>query len=110
MVVFQPHRYSRTRDLFEDFARVLSETDVLLMTEIYAAGEAPITGADARTLCRAIRARAQVDPIFVGTLDKLPGVLANVVQDQDLVLTLGAGDIGNMPILLVERGLSGEFS
>lgn len=101
VVVFQPHRYTRTRDLFEDFARVLAETDVLLITEIYPAGEAPIPGADARALCRAIRARSKVDPIFVATLDGLPAVLADVLQDHDLLLNLGAGDIGTMPSVLL---------
>lgn len=105
VVVFQPHRYSRTRDLFEDFARVLAEVDVLLMTEVYPAGEAPITGADARAMCRAIRTRSKVDPIFVETLDALPTVLADVLQDDDLLLTLGAGDIGTMPSLLLEHGV-----
>ena len=107
VAVFQPHRFSRTRDLFEDFARVLAETDVLLVTEVYPAGEAPITGADARALCRAIRTRAKVDPIFVETLDSLPEVLTDVLQDQDLVLTLGAGDIGAMPSVLIKHGFEG---
>lgn len=107
VAVFQPHRYTRTRDLFEDFSRVLSQTDVLVVTEIYAAGEAPITGADARALCRAIRTRAKVDPIFVEALETLPAVLASVLRDQDLVFILGAGDIGTVPSLLMEQGIGG---
>ena len=94
VVAFQPHRYSRTRDLFEDFAMVLSEVDVLVLLEIYAAGEAPVAGADGRALSRAIRARGQVDPVFVSELANLPGVLRGVLRDGDVLLTLGAGDIG----------------
>lgn len=94
VVAFQPHRYTRTRALFEDFAQVLSNVDVLLLTEVYAAGEVPLAGADGRTLSRAIRARGQVDPIFVEEVRKLPEVLPGVLQDGDILLTLGAGDIG----------------
>jgi len=103
VVVYQPHRYTRTRDLFEDFAQVLCEVDMLLMFEIYPAGEAPIVGADGRTLCRAIRARGKVDPVFVETLDALPGVLPDVLRDGDVLLVLGAGDIGTVPAMLMER-------
>ncbi len=111
VIAFQPHRYTRTRDLFEDFTRVLCEADVLLVTEVYSAGESAITGADGRTLCRAIRARGQVDPVFVEHLSELPGALLGVVNDGDLLLVLGAGDIGAMPAELVERGLDpGEDS
>jgi UDP-N-acetylmuramate--alanine ligase len=102
VVVFQPHRYTRTRDLFEDFTRVLSEADALVMLEVYPAGEAPIGGADGRTLCRAIRARGQVDPVFVDKLDELPGMLASVVEADDVLLVLGAGDIGTLAPELVE--------
>ncbi|KAA3627564.1 MAG: UDP-N-acetylmuramate--L-alanine ligase [Proteobacteria bacterium] len=94
VVAFQPHRYTRTRALFEDFAQVLSSVDVLLLTEVYAAGEAPLAGADGRTLSRAIRARGQVDPIFVEEVRQLPEVLPGVLEDGDILLTLGAGDIG----------------
>jgi UDP-N-acetylmuramate--alanine ligase len=94
VVVFQPHRYSRTRDLFEDFTEVLCVADVLLVLEVYAAGEEPIAGADSRTLCRAIRARGQVDPVFVGITGDLADTLRAIVQDGDVILTLGAGDIG----------------
>ena len=94
VVAFQPHRYSRTRDLFEDFAEVLSQADALVLLEVYAAGEAPIAGADARALARSIRNRGRVDPVFVLHTQDLPQVLAGVLHDGDLLLTLGAGDIG----------------
>ena len=103
VVVFQPHRYTRTRDLFEDFARALSETDVLLMLEVYAASEEPIAGADARALCRAIRARGPVDPIFVENIDELPTTLTAVLNDGDLLLTLGAGNIGAIASRLADE-------
>jgi len=94
VVAFQPHRYSRTRDLFEDFTMALSEVDVLVLLEVYAAGEEPIAGADSRSLARAIRTRGQVDPVFIETIEDLPQTLAAVVQDGDIVLTLGAGNVG----------------
>jgi UDP-N-acetylmuramate--alanine ligase len=94
VVAFQPHRYSRTRDLFEDFTRVLSDVDVLVLLEVYPAGEAPIAGADGRTLARAIRMRGQVDPVFVEQIDELPATLKGLLQDEDVLLTLGAGNIG----------------
>lgn len=96
VVIFQPHRYSRTRDLFEDFTQVLSEVDVLLMLEVYSAGETAITGADSRSLCRAIRLRGQVDPLFVEQRSEVPGLLKSVVKDDDVLLTLGAGDVGHL--------------
>ncbi|MCB2428133.1 UDP-N-acetylmuramate--L-alanine ligase [Methylophaga pinxianii] len=96
VVIFQPHRYTRTRDLFEDFARVLSSIDVLVVLEVYPAGENKIAGADARSLCRAIRLRGQVEPVFVEDKQSLFSVLPGLLQDQDLVLTLGAGDIGSI--------------
>lgn len=103
VVVFQPHRYTRTRDLFEDFSRVLSETDVLLMLEVYAASEEPIAGADGRALCRAIRARGRVDPVFVERIDELPKALNAVLHNDDVLLTLGAGNIGAIAAELAER-------
>ena len=96
VVVFQPHRYSRTHDLFDDFIQVLSAIDVLVLGEVYAAGETPISGADGRALARGIRARGQVDPVFVEQLDTLPAVLNDLLQDGDVLLTLGAGDIGSV--------------
>ena len=94
VVIFQPHRYSRTRDLLDDFAAVLSEAEQLFVTEVYAAGEDPIAGADGRAICRAIRMRGRVEPVFVPDLAQLPELLADTLTDGDLVLTLGAGDIG----------------
>lgn len=95
VVVFQPHRYSRTRDLLDDFAEVLSQSDKLLVTEVYAAGEEPIAGADGRSICRAVRSHGAVEPVFVSVLEELPNRLARIIEDGDVVLTLGAGDIGS---------------
>lgn len=95
VVAFQPHRYSRTRDLLDDFAAVLSEADALLLTEVYPAGEAPIPGADARALARAIRARGRIDPVLVSQAKELLEALEGVAQDGDLVIFAGAGDIGH---------------
>jgi len=94
VVVFQPHRYTRTHDLFDDFTQVLSGVDVLVLCEGYAAGEAPVSGADGRSLSRSIRARGHVDPVFIEKLDMLPAVLNDILLDGDVLLTLGAGDIG----------------
>ncbi len=94
IVVFQPHRYSRTRDLMDDFADVLSGADCLFVTEVYAAGEQPIAGADGRAVCRAVRTRGQVEPVFVHDLGSLADDLAPLLENNDLVLTLGAGSIG----------------
>jgi UDP-N-acetylmuramate--alanine ligase len=94
VLAFQPHRYSRTRDLLDDFAQVLSATDVLLVTEVYAAGEAPIAGADGRAICRAVRSRGHVEPVFVPRVEELHTALLDVLQDGDVVVTMGAGHIG----------------
>jgi UDP-N-acetylmuramate--alanine ligase len=94
VVIFQPHRYTRTRDLFEDFVQVLSTVDVLILMEVYAAGETPIPGADGRALIRAIRVRGQVSPVFIEDWEKLPSILAGIVEADDVVLTLGAGNVG----------------
>jgi len=96
VLAFQPHRYSRTHDAFDDFVSMLSEVDVLVLSEVYAAGEAPINGADGRALTRAIRARAKVDPVFVENIDELPNALLDVVEANDIVVTMGAGDIGRI--------------
>ncbi len=107
VVAFQPHRFTRTRDLLDDFADVLSAADKLLVAEVYAAGEDPIAGADGRAICRAVRSRGLVEPVFVPKLDRLPRLLAGVLQDGDVVLTLGAGDIGTaaqkLPAALARR-------
>ncbi len=94
VAVFQPHRYSRTRDLFDDFAELLAGVDPLIVTEVYPAGELPISGADGRALCRAIRRRRAIDPIFVEALDDIDEVLDALCREGDVVLMLGAGDIG----------------
>jgi len=94
VLVFQPHRFTRTREQFEDFVQVLSEADVLVLCEVYAAGETPLPGADGRTLSRAIRARCQVDPVFAQELGDVPRILGTLLEAGDLVLTMGAGDIG----------------
>jgi UDP-N-acetylmuramate--alanine ligase len=94
VLVFQPHRYTRTRDLLDDFGRVLGECDVLLVTEVYAAGEAPIAGADGRAICRAVRTRGHVEPVFVERVDDLAESLRAVLHDGDVVLTMGAGNLG----------------
>ncbi|MCG5541506.1 MULTISPECIES: UDP-N-acetylmuramate--L-alanine ligase [unclassified Halorhodospira] len=100
VVVFQPHRYTRTRELFDDFARVLSGTDALVLTEVYAAGEARLPGADGRALASAVRDRGGAQPIFADSLDEVPGLLAGLLRDNDVVLTLGAGSIGGLPARL----------
>jgi UDP-N-acetylmuramate--alanine ligase len=94
VLAFQPHRYTRTRDLLDDFGRALSECDVLLVTEVYAAGETPIVGADGRAICRAVRSRGVVEPVFVERVDELAEALRAVLHDGDIVLTMGAGSIG----------------
>ncbi len=94
VLAFQPHRYSRTRDLLDDFAVVLSKVDVLLVSEIYAAGEAPIKGADGRAVCRAVRGRGAVEPVFVPNIDEIAVALREVARDGDVILMMGAGHIG----------------
>jgi UDP-N-acetylmuramate--alanine ligase len=94
VLVFQPHRYTRTRDLLDDFATVLSGVDVLLVTEVYPAGEVPIKGADGRAICRAIRSRGKVEPVFVDKAEQIAAALRNVVRAGDVVVTMGAGHIG----------------
>ena len=103
VLVFQPHRYTRTRDLLDDFASVLSEADVLVVLEVFAAGEEPIAGADGRAIARAVRGRGAVEPVFVETLDELPATLNGLLAEGDLVLTMGAGDIGAFAATLPER-------
>jgi len=103
VLAFQPHRYSRTRDLFDDFTQVLSQVDVLVITEVYAAGEVPIATADGRALCRNIRARGQIDPIFVESVDDLAVILSDIVQSDDVLLTSGAGNIGSVAAQLPQQ-------
>lgn len=103
VMVFQPHRYTRTQMLFEDFTQTLSNVDVLLMTEVYSAGESPIAGADSRTLCRSIRQRGSIDPIYVGTVEELPSLLENVLQEKDILLIQGAGNVGTIAVELTKN-------
>jgi len=96
VLAFQPHRYTRTRDCFEDFVRVLSTVDALVLTEVYAAGEAPIVAADGRALARAIRVVGKVEPVFVETVDEMPDAIAGLARSGDVVITMGAGSIGGV--------------
>ena len=106
VMIYQPHRYSRTKDLYEDFVRVLSTVDCLLLLEVYSAGEAVISGADSRALSGSIRSRGQVDPIFVEDNDKIAALLANVMRPGDVVLTQGAGNVGAIAAQLAAGGLT----
>ena len=96
IVAFQPHRYTRTRDVFEDFVKILSTTDVLLLTEVYSAGETPIVAADGKSLVRAIRVQGKVEPIFIETVEELPAAIFNVIENEDVVLVMGAGSVGSV--------------
>ncbi len=93
VLAFQPHRYSRVHDLIDDFGKVLAAADVLLITEVYSAGEAPIAGADGRALCRAVRSRGQVEPLFVEKVEDLAESLKDIIRDGDVIVTMGAGHI-----------------
>ncbi len=100
VMIYQPHRYSRTHDLYEDFVRVLSGVDVLLLLDVYSAGEAAIAGADGRSLAGSIRQRGEVDPVFVESKQELPKLLSNKLRDGDILITQGAGDIGGIAVTL----------
>ena len=102
VLAFQPHRYSRTRDCFEDFVQVLGTVDVLLLTEVYAAGEAPVVAADGRALARALRVASKVEPLFVESVNDLPSALIDTLRDGDVLLTMGAGSIGGTAAKLFE--------
>lgn len=106
VMVYQPHRYSRTRDLYEDFVRVLAGVDTLLLLDVYSAGEAPLAGADGRTLAGSIRQRGGVDPIFVQDKSELPGLLARVLRPDDILITQGAGDVGGIAQRLSDAALN----
>ncbi|SMC26668.1 UDP-N-acetylmuramate--L-alanine ligase [Andreprevotia lacus DSM 23236] len=101
LLAFQPHRYTRTRDCFEDFVKVLNTVDGLLLAEVYAAGEAPIVAADGRALARAVRVAGKVEPVFVEQIADMPAAIAAVAQDGDVLITMGAGSIGGIPAKLV---------
>jgi UDP-N-acetylmuramate--alanine ligase len=94
VMLYQPHRYSRTRELYEDFVSVLSDVDLLLLMEVYSAGEDPIAGADGRSLSRSIRQRGTVDPIFIDDAAQIPGILSHVLKPGDVIMTQGAGNVG----------------
>jgi UDP-N-acetylmuramate--alanine ligase len=100
VLAFQPHRYTRTRDLFEDFVKVLSGADALLLAEVYAAGESPIVAADGRSLARAVRVAGGVEPVFVETIADMPASILRIARDGDVVITMGAGSIGTVPAML----------
>ena len=105
VMAFQPHRYTRTRDCFEDFVRVLSSADVVLLTEVYSAGEAPIVAADTRSLIRAIRVAGKVEPLFVETTDELPQAILDIARADDVVIVMGAGSIGQVALKTKELQL-----
>ena len=103
VLAFQPHRYTRTRDLLDDFAGVLSSADVLLVSEVYAAGEAPIPGADGRAICRAVRSRGHIEPVFLPRIEELGDVLAELLRADDVVLAMGAGTVSGVAHDLPQR-------
>jgi len=103
VLAFQPHRYSRTRDCFEDFVKVIGHCDAVLLTEVYAAGEAPVVAADGRALMRALRMAGQVEPVFVPAIDDLPQAILDQARDGDVVLCMGAGSIGLVAGKVIER-------
>ena len=104
VLAFQPHRYSRTRDCFEDFVKVLGHADAVLLGEVYAAGEAPIVAADGRSLARAVRVAGKVEPVFVDDIAAMPEAILEMARDGDVVMCMGAGSIGGVPAKLVEMG------
>jgi len=108
VMIYQPHRYTRTRDLYEDFVAVLSRCDVLILLDVYPAGEEPIPGADSRSLTRSIRQRGQIEPIFAERVEAVPGLLCDIVGEGDVVITQGAGDIARLARELCGRDLSME--
>jgi UDP-N-acetylmuramate--alanine ligase len=103
VLAFQPHRYTRTRDCFEDFVKVMGQADAVLLTEVYAAGEAPIVAADGRSLARALRVAGKVDPVFVDDVAELPAAIGAQAHDGDVVICMGAGSIGATAAKVVEQ-------
>ncbi len=108
VMIYQPHRYTRTHDLYDDFVDVLSEVDLLLMLEVYAAGEKPIPGADSKSLCRSIRQRGKIDPLLVKKPEELKHMLNELLQDGDILVTQGAGSVGNLCKQLAAEGLGND--
>ena len=109
VLAFQPHRYTRTRDCFEDFVKVMGTADAVLLTEVYAAGEAPIVAADGRALARALRVAGKVDPLFIDDVADLPEAIAQQARGGDVVIAMGAGTIGAVPGKVLEKFL-GEMA
>jgi UDP-N-acetylmuramate--alanine ligase len=107
VLAFQPHRYTRTRDCFEDFVKVMGSADAVLLTEVYAAGESPIVAADGRSLARALRVAGRVDPVFVDDIAALPQVIKEQAKDGDVVIAMGAGSMGGVPAKVVELSMGG---
>ena len=107
VLAFQPHRYTRTRDCFEDFVKVISHADAVLLAEVYSAGEPPIVAADGRSLARAVRVAGKIEPVFVDDIDAMPQAILEMARDGDVVMCMGAGSIGGVPTRLVEMGGAG---
>jgi UDP-N-acetylmuramate--alanine ligase len=105
VLAFQPHRYTRTRDCFEDFVKVISSADAVLLAEVYAAGEAPIVAADGRALARALRVAGKVEPVFIEDIQQMKQDILSLAQDGDVVITMGAGSIGSVPGQLMGQSL-----
>jgi UDP-N-acetylmuramate--alanine ligase len=103
VLAFQPHRFTRTRDLFEDFVKVLASADVVLLAEVYSAGEAPIVAADGRALMRAIRLAGKVEPVFVEDMVNMPQAIIDTAKAGDVVITMGAGSVGGIAAQVRER-------
>ena len=103
VLAFQPHRYTRTRDCFEDFVKVMGTADAVLLTEVYPAGEAPIVAADGRSLARALRVAGRIDPVFIDDVAELPDAIAEPARDGDVVICMGAGSIGGVCAKVAER-------
>lgn len=109
VLAFQPHRYSRTRDCFEDFVKVIGNADAVLLTEVYAAGEAPVVAADGRSLARALRVAGRVEPVFIDNVADLPQAIADNARDGDVVMCMGAGSIGAVPGKVVDMLQNSEL-
>ena len=104
VLAFQPHRFSRTRDCFEDFVKVIGQADAVLLAEVYAAGEAPIVAADGRALTRALRMAGKIEPVFVDAIDAMPQAILDLAQAGDVVVCMGAGSIGLVPGKVIAKG------
>ena len=110
MLAFQPHRYSRTRDCFEDFVKVIGHADAVLLAEVYAAGEQPIVAADGRALARAVRVAGKIEPLFIDAIEAMPQAIIDSARSGDVVVCMGAGSIGTVPQKVVDLLLISERS